>query len=86
MTLNYIILGLVFVAGFFLVITAATNAKFMFGEDIANNPLVTEYQQKRKIPGVKRSRTTYLIVGIFVIILGIVAIFTGFLNEEIKFE
>jgi len=86
MTLNYIILGLIFFAGAFLLLTAVFNARFMFGEEISNNEIVKGYQEKRKIPGFKRSRTMYAIIGAFIIIMGIVAIFMGFLDEEIKFE
>lgn len=84
MTLNYIIVGLIFFAGAFLVLASLLNAKFLFSSQINNDPMVQSYQEKRKLPGFKRTRTMYTVIGLIIIILGFVAIFNGFLEEKIE--
>lgn len=108
MVLNYVILGLIFFAGIFMVLAALLNAQFIFGSEKKNQAEMQVEQRKQKIgrgfSGMlglfvhwvgdffhleflgNRKRGTYFVLGIIILILGIVAIFTGFLNEEIKFE
>lgn len=103
MTLNYIILGLIFFAGLVLVLGSVFNAKIFFGTNEKGNPseesptrsggrgIMTFFLQIfngiSKIPVfADKKRSAYFFIGMVILILGIVAIFTGFLNEEIKFE
>lgn len=85
MVLNYIILGFIFAVALFMILAAAFNASFLFGEAVDKNEVVKTYNEKRRIPGIKRSRTTYVIIGIVMIALGIAAILNGFLEEKIEF-
>jgi hypothetical protein len=103
MALNYIILGLVFLAGLVLILGSVFNAKFLLGNNEqgheteghsikpAGRGIMTFFLQIfngiAKIPLFSdKKRSAYFFIGIVIIVLGIVAIFTGFLNEKIKFE